>query len=160
MKKLTLTIAALLLATLAVGMAAYASPSIPALLTALVLDHNPVEPRHQGIIGNVTKDYWAVVCTTEPSVPTKGQDLAITSNNGKKLVVALSWTLHYPCISNASFLVDLNPGTYSVTLAPAIDCYKPQPGGPQGGITCNLPFTVEVEPGIYSHVVLGIGGGL
>lgn len=156
MKKLTLAIAALLLATLAVGIAGYASPSTRALLDALLL--HPVEPLHQGIFGNVTKDYWAVVCTAEQSVPAKGQDLAVTSNNGKTLVVALSWTLHYPCISNASFLVDLNPGTYSVTLSPTVQCHKPL--GEFGGITCNLPYTVEVEPGIYSHVVLGIGGGL
>ena len=139
MKKLTVAIAVLLLVTLSVGMAGYASPSTRALFAELVL--------------------WGTICTTAQSVPAKGPDLTMTSNNGRTLVVPLSWTLHYPCINMASFLVDLNPGTYSVTLSPAVDCYKPQ-GGESGGIMCNLPFTVEVEPGTYSHVVLGIRGGL
>ena len=160
MKKLQLAIAALLLVTLAVAAVGYASPSTRALLNALVLHPASVEPRHQGIIGNVTMDFWAVVCTTKQSVPETGADLTIVSNNGKTLVVPLNWTLYYPCIHTASFLVDLNPGTYSVTLSPVIQCYKPQPGGSQGGITCNLPFTVEVKPGTYSHVVLGVGGGV
>ncbi len=159
MKKLTLAIAVLLLATLAVGMAGYASPSTRALLVALFFHPTSIGSRHQGIIGNVTMDFWGVICTTAQSVPTKGPDLTMTSNNGRTLVVPLGWTPHHPCIHMASFLVDLNPGTYSVTLSPAIQCYKPQPDE-FGGIMCNLPFTVKVEPGTYSHVVLAIAGGL
>jgi len=159
LKKLTFAIVVLLLTTLALGMAVYASPTTQALLNSLVFHPISAGPRHQGIIGNVTMDFWAVICTTAQSVPTTGPNLTITSNNGRTLVIPLSWTLHYPCIHMASFLVGLNPGTYSVALSPKIECYKPQPGE-FGGIMCNLPFTVEVEPGTYSHVVLGIGGGL
>ena len=159
MKKLSLAIAVLLLATLAVGMAGYASPSTRALFVELVFHLTSVGSQHQGIIGNVTMDLWGVICTTAQSVPAKGPDLTMTSNNGRTLVFPLSWTLHYPCIRMAGFLVDLNPGIYSVTLSPAVDCYKPQ-DEESGGIMCNLPFTVEVEPGAYSHVVLGIRGGL
>ena len=104
-------------------------------------------------------DFWGVICTTSQSVPTTGPDLTMTSNNGKTLVIPLNWTLHYQCIHTASFLADLTAGTYSVTLSPAVDCYKPH-AGEFGGIMCNLPYMVEVEPGIYSHVVLGVSGGL
>ena len=159
MKKLTLAIAVLLLATIAIGMAGYASPSTRAILAALLFHTTLVGFWHQGIIGNVTMDFWAVVCTNGSSVPEKGFNLTVTSNNGRTLVVPLSWTRHFPCISTASFLVDLHPGIYSVTLSPAVDCYKPQPDE-FGGIRCNLPFTVEVEPVIYSHVVLWMAGGL
>jgi len=159
LKKLTFAIVVLLLTTLALGMAGYASPTTRALLNALVFHPISAGPRHQGIIGNVTMSFWAVICTTAQSVPTTGPNLTITSNNGRTLVIPLSWTLHYPCIHTASFLVGLNPGTYSVTLSPAIKCYKPQPGE-FGGIMCNLPFTVEVEPGTYSNVALWIRGGL
>lgn len=157
MKKLTLAIAVLLLATIAIGMAGYASPSTGALLSVLLF--HVVGSPHQGIIGNVTTDFYGVICTNVPSVPAQGSNLTITSNNRRTLLVPLSWTTHYPCISTASFLVDLNPGTYSISLSPAIACDKPQPGE-GGGIMCNLPFTVEVEPGIYSHVVLWVRGGL
>src|SRR6266699_2877119 len=106
-------------------MAGYASPSTRALLAALIFHPTSIGSRHQGIIGNVTMDFWGVICTTAQSVPTKGPDLTITSNNGRTLVVPLSWTLHYPCIHMASFLVDLNPRTYSVTLSPEIHATSP-----------------------------------
>src|SRR5437667_12542111 len=100
-------------------MAGYASPSTRALLVALFFHPTSIGSRHPGLIGNVTMDFWGVISTTAQTVPTKGPDLTMTSNNGRTLVVPLAWTLQHPSITMTSFLVELNPGTYSVTLSPA-----------------------------------------
>jgi hypothetical protein len=155
LRKLTYSLLAILLTTIVLGTIGYASTS--SALTIIVSQLIHVASWHQGITGNVTILYWSTICTS----PIKGLDLKVTSANGRILLVHLSWSVKVenPCTHFSSFRVDLDPGTYSVTLSQTFGCHKPESGS-SGGFYCNLPFSVNVESGVYSPVVIGFGGGI
>ena len=162
------------------GLRQYSLNVLALFLATLALVITPVShpifagsPR-QGIAGKITIWYWATACRL-----ITGENLQVAPADGRILIINLTWSITYSvpitdlrtgstvnykvgppgCASFSSFRVDLDPGTYSVTLSPMIQCEKPQPGA-FGGITCNFPLTVNVEPGVYSSVVLGVSGGI
>lgn len=163
-----LAIAALLLSTIVLGGAVFASGSAYISWSRLstLFSHpktGPVRSTHQGITGNATMGFWAIVCT--PVTNRVGPDLNITGPHGQIDQYALTWnTIQnplYSCDSLSTFQIELQPGTYSITIdsLSAAQCHKAQPSS-FGGLTCNLPYQVDVEPGQYSTVSLFVGGGL
>ncbi len=161
MRKITAVLAAVLVATFALGIAGYAlaltpSQTLTTFSTKPSLGPTPAVSRHQGITGNATIEFVSPLCFPgQPTVPTTGPGLVITSTEGKItegkiIVVSLSWSLVAGCITFAPIQVPLNPGTYSVTLAPCT----------YASCRSVLPITVNIQPGVYSPVVIRITTGI
>ena len=155
MRKITVTLATILLATFALEIVGYSLALTPsqtptALSANPSLGPTPVVSRHQGVSGNATIEFVSPLCFPgQPTVSTTGPSLVITSVEGKIVVVSLSWSLIAGCIKFAPIQVSLNPGTYSVNLSPCTYA------------SCSvLPITVNVQPRVYSPVVITIHTGI
>jgi hypothetical protein len=139
------------------GLAYRSNTETPSSLPGSISRHGVAALPPQGIEGNATINYWAIICPS--TVGDIGMNLNVTSTDGSILEFPLSWSFIPGCEHAASFHVQLPPGKYSVTLSTQLGCYKPELGR-MGGFTCDLPYEVEVEPGRYSMVNLYVYGGL
>ena len=104
---------------------------------------------HQGISGNATIANVSPVCSISGSQSATGPSLVIRSSDGKTTTAQLSWNLVDQCALIAEFQIPLQPGTYSVTLAPC------------NYLGCNtLPVTVSVDAGAFTAVNINIVTGI
>ncbi|MBO0888552.1 hypothetical protein J2P12_05565, partial [Candidatus Bathyarchaeota archaeon] len=104
---------------------------------------------HQGIGGNATIANVSPVCSVSGSQSATGPSLVIRSSDGKTTTAELSWNLVDRCALIAEFRIPLQPGTYSVTLAPCsyLGCKT-------------LPVTVKVDAGAFAAVNINIVTGI
>jgi hypothetical protein len=104
---------------------------------------------HQGISGNATIANISPICSISGSQSATGPSLVIRSSDGTTAITGLRWNLVDRCALTAEFRIPLQPGTYSVTLAPC------------NYLGCNaLPVTVSVGAGAFSAVSINIVTGI
>ena len=104
---------------------------------------------HQGIVGRIQIANVTPLCTTSGQSLASGPNLVITSSNGQIIVIPLTWYRVNQCALVSQFHVDLQPGTYSLTVSPC------------SYLGCNtLPITVNVQPGIVVPVNVSINTGI
>jgi hypothetical protein len=131
--------------------------------------HSPVLNR-QGIAGNITINpptetaCITFVNGTQPIRPTQEPfTLKLTRSSGKMITVAVNWKIYDECFTVGTFSQGLSPGHYLLDLVLPSDpswCHNtapPMPGTIQVGGCPQLPIGVDVEPGIYSHMLIFIG---
>ncbi len=103
----------------------------------------------QGVAGRIEIANVTPLCTASGQTPASGPNLIIMSTTGNILVVPLTWNRVDQCELVSLFHVELQPGSYSLTVSPCnyIGCRS-------------LPITVTVGPGIIVPVKISITTGI
>jgi hypothetical protein len=108
----------------------------------------------QGVAGNVAIENSRLQCQSLPA-PTASPQLVVHSSSGYE-TVSISWTRRGGCLLSGNFLVQLRPGSYTLSI--------PICGPPGSMVACRLlpwpPMMIRVHPGRLTTVNIRLSSPL